>query len=186
MKGHTMRTILAGAAGVALVLALTAAGCGSSVKKVSTPAVTAPTATAPSSPTTKAPSPTTAAPSTTPPTTAPPTTPAPTTPSLTPSQQNAIAAAKQYLSLGSGFSQAGLIGQLDSPDGSGFSVADATFAVSSLNENWDAQAVLAAKAYQATTPLSCSGMVQQLSSPDGSQFTLAQAQYGATAVGICS
>ncbi len=174
-----MKKVVLAIAAAVFMLTTMAAGCGSKAKVSNTPVTTsAPSATA-------APA-ATAAPSTAPPT-APPTTAAPTTtaPSLTPSQQNAIAAARQYLSLGSGFSQAGLIGQLDSPDGSGFSVAEATFAVNSLNVNWDAQAVLAAKAYQATTPLSCSGMVQQLSSPDGSQFTLAQAQYGATTIGLC-
>jgi hypothetical protein len=87
--------------------------------------------------------------------------------------------------LGSGFSQQGLIDQLDSPDGSGYSVNDATVAVDSLNENWNAQAVLSAKSYLQLQPFSCSDLIQQLDSPDGSQFTVDQATYGATQAGDC-
>lgn len=103
---------------------------------------------------------------------------------LTTSQQNAVAAAKQYLAT-SAFSMQGLIDQLDSSAGSGFSVNDATVAVDSLNVNWDSEAVQAAKQYRQTSAFSCQGMVQQLSSSAGSQFTQAQAQYGATKVGLC-
>jgi hypothetical protein len=103
---------------------------------------------------------------------------------LTTSQQNAVAAAQQYLAT-SAFSMQGLIDQLDSSAGSGFSVNDATVAVDSLNVNWDSEAVQAAKQYLQTSPFSCQGMVQQLSSSAGSQFTQAQAQYGATKVGLC-
>jgi hypothetical protein len=120
----------------------------------------------------------------TPTTVAPPK--APAAPALTQQQKNAVQAAKNYLSTEPGFSQQGLIDQLDSPDGSGFSVADATAAVNSLTVNWDAQAVDAAKNYDSTEGgFSCSGMVQQLDSPDGSQFTVAQATYGATQAGNC-
>jgi hypothetical protein len=96
-----------------------------------------------------------------------------------------VASAEQYLSLDEGFSQQGLIDQLDSPDGSGYSVNDATVAVDSLNENWNAQAVLAAKNYLNTEPFSCNDLIQQLDSPDGSEFTVAQATYGATQAGDC-
>jgi hypothetical protein len=65
-----------------------------------------------------------------------------------------------------------------------YSVADATFAVDSLNVNWNAQAVLSAKSDLQTQPFGAA-LVQQLSSPDSSQFPLAQAQYGAKAAGIC-
>lgn len=127
-----------------------------------------------------------APPVTAPPVTAPPVTAPPVTvPALTQQQKSAVASAKQYLSLGSGFSQQGLIDQLDSPDGSGYSVSDATVAVDSLNVNWNAQAVLSAKGYLQTQPFSCSDLIQQLDSPDGSQFTVAQATYGATQAGDC-
>lgn len=116
----------------------------------------------------------------------PPTTTAPTTPPLTQQEQSALASAKQYLSTEPGFSQQGLIDQLDSPDGGGYSVNDATVAVDSLNENWNAQAVLAAKNYLQTQPFSCSDLIQQLDSPDGGEFTAAQATYGATQAGDCA
>lgn len=153
--------------------------------KTTMPATTvAPTTVAP--PTTAPPTtPPTTTPPTTPPTTAPPTTPAPTTPSLTLSQQNAIESAQQYMSMGNGFSRLGLIQQLSSAAGDGYSLADATYAVDSLHEDWNAQAVLSAKNYLSMEPFSCSGLVQQLSSAAGDQFTVAQAQYGAKEAGIC-
>jgi Host cell surface-exposed lipoprotein len=168
-----MKKLLAPLAMAGIALAL--AGCNTKTTKASSATTAAPAATAPAS---------TAAPATTaPPTTATPTT---TKPKLTLSQQNAIAAAQQYLGEGTGFSQAGLIAQLDSPDGDGYSVADATFAVDSLNVDWNAQAVDAAKGYLQTSSFSCTDLVQQLDSPDGSQFTPAQAEYAAKAVGLCS
>jgi hypothetical protein len=103
---------------------------------------------------------------------------------LTTSQQSAVAAAKQYLAT-SAFSMQGLIDQLDSSAGSGFSVNDAKVAVDSLNVNWNSEAVQAAKQYRQTSAFSCQGMIEQLSSSAGSQFTQAQAQYGATKVGLC-
>jgi hypothetical protein len=87
--------------------------------------------------------------------------------------------------MGDGFSRAGLIDQLSSSSGEGFPLADATYAVDSLNVDWNAQAVLSAKGYLKTDSFSCSGLVEQLSSSAGEQFTLAQAQYGAKAAGIC-
>jgi len=100
------------------------------------------------------------------PTTAVPTTAVPTVPSTTgsPQEQNAVQAAQQYLSIGSGFSRSGLIQQLSSSAGSGFPLGIATTAVDSLHVNWNAQAVLAAKAYLKTSAFSCSGLVQQLDS----------------------
>jgi hypothetical protein len=103
---------------------------------------------------------------------------------LTTSQQNAVAAAKDYLST-QGFSEQGLIDQLSSSAGDGYSVSDATVAVDSLHVDWDAQAVSSAKEYLQTTSFSCQGLIQQLSSSAGSQYTAAQAQYAATKVGLC-
>ena len=159
---------------VAVAILLT--GCSS---KTNTGAK-ATTTTAASSATTAATTPATSPPATTPPT-SPPTTaaPAPTVPALTQQQKSAVASAKQYLSLGSGFSQQGLIDQLDSSAGGGYSVNDATVAVDSLNENWNAQAVLSAKGYLQTSPFSCADLIQQLDSSAGGQFTVAQATYGA-------
>ena len=186
------RTVVtAGLMGLAILA--TASGCGNT-QSTAAPAGTKPTAASTAPPATSASTapastaPASAAPaSTAPPTTsasaAPASTASPTTLSL--QEENAIRGAKQYLALGSGFSQAGLIQQLSSSAGSGYPLAIATAAVDSLNVDWNAQAVLAAKAYLRTSSFSCSGMVQQLDSSAGSQFTEAQAQYAATAVGLC-
>ena len=95
-----------------------------------------------------------------------------------------MAAAKQYLSTAA-FSQQGLIDQLDSSAGDGYSVNDATVAVDSLTVDWNAEAVQAAKAYLETGPFSCSDLIQQLDSSAGDQYTVAQATYGATQAGDC-
>jgi len=120
-------------------------------------------------------------------TTVPPTTTTTTTPAgptLTQQQQSAAASAEQYLNF-EGFSQQGLIDQLDSKYGSGYSVNDATVAVDSLSVNWNTEAVRVAKQYLATEPFSCNNLIQQLDSPYGGKFTVAQATYGATQAGDC-
>jgi hypothetical protein len=116
---------------------------------------------------------------------APPTTTAPTTPPLTQQQKSAAASAKQYLST-QAFSQQGLINQLDSSAGDGYSVNDATVAVDSLTVDWNAEAVQAAKAYLQTQPFSCTDLINQLDSSAGDQYTVAQATYGATQAGDCA
>ncbi len=110
----------------------------------------------------------------------------PATPALyTEAQQQAIDAAAGYISDGQGFSKAGLIQQLDSPDGDGFSKKLATFAVDHIKVNWWQQAVIAAKGYMADGEgFSYEGLVQQLSSTDGDSFTTAQAEYGAKKAGL--
>jgi hypothetical protein len=121
------------------------------------------------------------------PTTQPATQAPPAPPQMTASQQSAIQAAENYLQAEPGWSYQGLINQLDSPNGSGFSVTDATFAVNNLSPapNWNQQAAIAAKNYMTTVGgFSACSMVQQLDSPDGSDFTQAQAEYGASAVGL--
>lgn len=157
-------------AGGVVIIGLTGAGCSNSGSSAKSPTY----ATVPATVASAAPA------ATTPPTPAP----TPTT-RFTLAQQNAINSAQQYLALGEGFSRAGLIGQLSSSAGDGYSVTDATFAVDSLNVDWNAEAVLAAKSYLKTTSFSCTNLVEQLDSAAGSQFTPAQAQYGAHAVGIC-
>ncbi len=147
-------------------------GVGSTTTKPSSPKVTTPPVTAP----------VTAPPVTAPRVTAPPVT-TPPAPAL---NQNAVQDAESYLSTEPGFSQQGLINQLSGPGGDGFSVADATAAVDSLNVNWNAQAVDDANNYNSTVGgFSCSGMIQQLSGPGGDGFTVAQATYGATQAGDC-
>lgn len=84
-----------------------------------------------------------------------------------------------------GFSRLGLINQLSSSAGDGYSLHDATVAVDSLDVDWNAQAVRSAKAYLAMTSFSCSGLIEQLSSASGDQYTHAQASYGAHQAGAC-
>jgi Host cell surface-exposed lipoprotein len=103
---------------------------------------------------------------------------------LTPSQANAIRSAESYLEF-MAFSRQGLIDQLSSEYGEQFPVADATFAVDSLNVDWNAQAVKSAESYLEFMAFSCQGLIDQLSSEFGDQFTLEQATYGATQVGLC-
>ncbi|MFM8312179.1 MAG: Ltp family lipoprotein, partial [Ilumatobacteraceae bacterium] len=103
---------------------------------------------------------------------------------LTPSQENAIRSAQSYLDF-TGFSRQGLIDQLSSEYGDQFPVEDATFAVDSLDVDWNAQAVRSAEAYLDTMSFSCQGLIDQLSSEYGDQYTVEQATFAATEVGLC-
>jgi hypothetical protein len=105
-------------------------------------------------------------------------------PTLTNQQQNAVRSAREYLNF-TAFSRQGLIDQLSSAYGSGYSVNDATIAVDSLNVDWNAEAVQSAKDYLKLTGFSCQGLIDQLDSPYGGQFTVAQATYGAQQAGAC-
>lgn len=109
------------------------------------------------------------------------------TESFTMSQKNAIDSAKEYLEY-SPFSRNGLIDQLSSEYGSGFSVEDAAFAVDYLEQNgfvnWNQQAVKAAQEYLEHSSFSRDRLVDQLSSEYGSQFTPEQAEYAADQVGF--
>jgi len=104
--------------------------------------------------------------------------------SLTGPQNNAVRSAKQYLSM-EGFSRSGLIRQLSSDDGDGYTVADATVAVDSLNIDWNKEAVKSAKQYLSIEGFSCKGLIQQLSSSAGDGYTVSQATYGARQAGAC-
>ena len=86
--------------------------------------------------------------------------------------------------MGSGFSRTGLIQQLSSSAGEGFSLADATYGVDATQTDWNAQACLSAKTYLKVQPFSHAGLVQQLSSAAGESFTLAQAEYGVSCAGL--
>jgi hypothetical protein len=110
---------------------------------------------------------------------------APAAPPLSVSQEQALIAARGYLADGQGFSYQGLIDQLSSTYGNGFSVPDATAAVNLLNADWNAQAVIAARGYlESGEGFSHESLVDQLSSPYGNQFTAAQAEYAVTQVGL--
>ncbi|MGX1810985.1 Ltp family lipoprotein [Nocardia sp. NPDC055321] len=93
---------------------------------------------------------------------------------LTSGQRNAIQSAQQYLDF-SAFSRSGLIDQLEYEE---FSTADATFAVDSLDVDWNEQAAKSAKQYLEYTSFSRSGLIDQLVYEG---FTRAQAEYGANA-----
>ena len=108
---------------------------------------------------------------------------APAEPEFTLSQQNAIREAESYLEV-SAFSKKGLIEQLSSQYGAGFSKADATFAVNNITVNWKAQAVKAAESYLEISGFSRQGLIEQLSSPYGGQFTKAEATYAVNKVGL--
>ena len=110
--------------------------------------------------------------------------PTPAGPTLTAQQQRAAQAGQQYLRL-HGFSRQGLIDQLSSSAGDGYSVQDATVAVDSLKVDWNAEAVQEAKSYLKLEPFSCNGLIDQLDSSAGDQFTVDQATYGATQAGAC-
>ena len=103
---------------------------------------------------------------------------------MTTAQQQAVVAGQQYLALGTGFSEAGLLQQLTSSYGSGFAKSDAEFAIQYLHPNWDQQAVEAAKAYLKLGGFSAASLTQQLTSSYGAQFTESQAEYAVKAVGL--
>jgi hypothetical protein len=104
--------------------------------------------------------------------------------SLTGPQKNAVRSAENYLAM-TGFSRLGLIGQLSSSYGDGYSVADATAAVDSIYVDYDAQAARSAANYLSMTGFSCSGLIEQLSSDYGDKYTHSQASHGAQAAGAC-
>jgi len=104
--------------------------------------------------------------------------------SLTGSQKNAVRSANSYLSM-TGFSRDGLIAQLSSPYGDGYSVADATAAVNSLSVDWNEQAARSAQQYLSMMGFSCNGLIEQLSSDAGDKYTNSQASYGARQAGAC-
>ena len=177
--------------GAVFALLVIAAGVSPSEdKKIAAAGTTTSTAPELSTTTTERPTTTTEAPTTT--TTAAPTTTtaAPTTttapkPQVTTSQAQALGAAQDYFDAGMHFSRQGLIEQLSSEYGSGFSVADATFAADHCGADWNEQAAGAAQDYlDAGMHFSREGMIEQLSSAYGSQFTKAQAEFGASAVGL--
>ena len=109
--------------------------------------------------------------------------PAPAKPTLTNSQEQAIGAAEDYLDY-MAFSRNGLIHQLSSDAGSGFSKADATFAVDHITVNWNEQAAKAAQQYLDYSHFSRSGLIHQLESEAGSGFTHKQAVYGVNKAGL--
>jgi hypothetical protein len=109
--------------------------------------------------------------------------PTKTAPKMTASQEQAIGAAESYLEF-TAFSRKGLIRQLSSEAGDGFSVADATYAVDHIKVNWNEQAAKAAKNYLEMSNFSRAGLIRQLESDAGDGFTHKQAVYGVTEAGL--
>ena len=107
----------------------------------------------------------------------------PAAPKMTKSQQQAIGSAKSYLEF-SAFSKKGLVQQLSSDAGDGFSKADATFAVEHIKVDWNKQAAKSAESYLETSHFSRKGLIEQLESSAGSGFTHAQAVYGVDKAGL--
>ncbi|GAA0631236.1 hypothetical protein GCM10009547_38910 [Sporichthya brevicatena] len=104
-------------------------------------------------------------------------------PAMTMSQKNAVRSAESYLEL-MPFSKLGLIRQLSSSAGDGYSKADATFAVNQLKVDWNEQAYRAAQAYVDMMAFSRSGLIQQLTSSAGDQYTNAQATFAVNKLGL--
>lgn len=97
--------------------------------------------------------------------------------SLTVSQENAVRKAESYVEL-MPFSRSGLIDQLKYE---GYSPEDSTFAVDSLNVDWNGQAVKKAESYLELMPFSYSGLIDQLKYEG---FTQEQAEYGVSRTGL--
>ena len=98
--------------------------------------------------------------------------------------QQAVDAANGYLNEAQGFSEQGLIQQLTSSSGNGFTQAQAEYAINHVYADWDAQAVDAAKGYMQMGGFSQESLIQQLTSSSGNGFTQAQAEYAASKVGL--
>lgn len=104
---------------------------------------------------------------------------------LTRPQSHAVRSAKEYIAM-TGFSRNGLIEQLSSEYGSGYSIEDATAAVDSLDLDYSEQATRTAKTYLKMTGFSCTNLINQLSMEEGDKYTDSQATFGATQAGACS
>ena len=107
--------------------------------------------------------------------------PDPAEPEMTSGQENAVESAQSYVDM-TGFSKKGLIQQLSSSAGEGFSKADAVFAANHVDVNWNDEAVESAQSYLDMSGFSKDALIEQLSSSAGEGFTPAQAQYAADKV----
>jgi hypothetical protein len=65
---------------------------------------------------------------------------------MTSGQRNALQSAHGYIDM-AGFSKAGLIQQLSSSAGEGYSKADATYAANHVGADWNQEAVESAQSY---------------------------------------
>lgn len=108
-------------------------------------------------------------------------------PAYTVAQESAIRSAKSYLSF-KGFSRAGLTQQLTSEYGEGFELADAEFAIATIEADgdvdWNQEAVESAESYLDFKGFSRQGLFEQLTSEYGEQFTADQANFALDTVGL--
>lgn len=102
---------------------------------------------------------------------------------MTTAQANAIQAAERYLAM-SAFSRSGLIQQLSSRYGEGYSRADAVYAVDHVAVDWSAQAVRAAGQHLAERSYSREGLMHQLKARYGDGFTHAEAVHAVYEAGL--
>lgn len=93
------------------------------------------------------------------------------------SQENAVRAAQEHLAV-EAYSRKSLIDQLVYEN---YSAEDATYAVDSLNTDWNQQAVKSAKGHLGVEAYSRGGLIDQLVYEG---FTPAQAEYGVSATGL--
>jgi hypothetical protein len=172
-KSWFLRHKILSAIGVFVVLAIigSAMGSGSTTDNTKDASDDTPIATQTQSPAAQQPA------ATKPPVTQPVAT-KPAAPKETAGQRNAKRAAENYLEF-TAFSRKGLIEQLSSSAGDGYSVADATYAVDALHINFNEQAYKAAKNYLSFSAFSRKGLIEQLESAAGDQYTHSQAVYGA-------
>lgn len=102
-------------------------------------------------------------------------------------QQNAYRSATSYLDM-TGFSRAGLVGQLTSEYGDGYTPEDADFAVARIESeggvDWNAEAAQSAQSYLEMTGFSRQGLIDQLTSQYGDKYTPEQAEYAVNSVGL--
>lgn len=104
-----------------------------------------------------------------------------TTPDVPREHSNALERAESYLEY-SHFSYSGLLQQLTSEYGEGYTADAAQYAVDTVDVDWNAEAVEAAQSYLDYSSFSRDGLLQQLMSEYGEGFTADQAQYAVDAV----
>ena len=100
---------------------------------------------------------------------------------MTAGQENALESARSYLDMG-GFSRKGLIEQLSSSAGEGFTQADARYAADRAHADWNQQAVESAQGYLDMGGFSRASLLDQLTSSAGEGFTQEQARYAVSKV----
>ena len=104
----------------------------------------------------------------------------PDKPEMTMAQENAYGSAKDYIDNGA-FSKQGLLQQLTSDSGEGFTEKQARYAIKLIEKNgevnWKEEAVESAREYLDNDSFSKQGLFEQLTSEYGEGFTEKQARY---------